>query len=192
MKFLMFNVVVIGALAYLAIGPGGAGFFKSHQAGPAPLAAKPPVSKPVVSKDEIAAKAKEMYDRVYAKRMREAEKFFSMVEKEITEDETNIIAAADAKPVAPEIAPAPAPEPAPTSEPGQNAPVLTAAKEVKVVAVHKAPAAAAPVGTGKAIVTAQKSVPAAAPKFMTPRQRARELNRLVRDMEIFFADKLTN
>ena len=26
MKFLMFNVVVIGALAYLAIGPGGAGF----------------------------------------------------------------------------------------------------------------------------------------------------------------------
>ena len=111
MKFLMFNVVVIGALAYLAVGPGGAGFFKSDQAGPAPLAAKPPVSKPVVSKDEIADKAKEMYDRVYAKRMREAEKFFSMVEKEITEDETKIIAAADAKPVAPEIALAPAPEP---------------------------------------------------------------------------------
>ena len=45
-------------------------------------------------------------------------------------------------------------------------------------------------GTGKAIVTAQKT--ANAPKFMTPRQRARELNRLVQDMEIFFADKLTN
>ena len=81
MKFLMFNVVVIGALAYLAVGPGGADFFKSDQADPAPVASKPAISKPSVSKDEIAAKAKEMYDNVYAKRMAEAEKFFSMVEE---------------------------------------------------------------------------------------------------------------
>ena len=40
MKFLMFNVVVIGALAYLAVGPGGADFFKTDTAIVAPVAAK--------------------------------------------------------------------------------------------------------------------------------------------------------
>ena len=181
MKFLIFNGVVIGALAYLAIGPGGADFFKTDTVIPAPVAAKR-----AISKDEIAAKAQELYEQVYAKRMIEAEKFFSMVDKEITADGTKIIAAAVPKPVTPEIAPAPKPAPV------KKAPVLTATKDVKVVAVHKAPPPAAPVGTGKAIDTAQKTEPAPAPKFMTPRQRARELNRLVQDMEIFFADKLTN
>jgi hypothetical protein len=186
MKFLMFNVVVIGAIAYLAIGPGGADFFKSDQADPAPIAAKPAISKPDVSADEIAAKAKALYDNVYAKRMADAEKFFSMVDKEITEDETRMIAEAEPKPVQPAVTPAPKPPPV------EKAPVLTAAKEVQVVAVHKAPPPAAPVGTGKAIVAAQNAEPAVAPKFMTPRQRARELNRLVRDMEVFFTDKLSN
>lgn len=185
MKFLMFNVVVIGALAYLAVGPGGADFFKTDTAVPAPVTAKP-----AISKDQIAAKAKELYEQVYAKRMNEAEKFFSMVEKETAEDETRTVAAAEPKPAVQEAVPAPRPAPQ------KKAPVLTAAKEVAVVAVHKAPPPARPVGTGKAIVTAQNTVqktePAAAPKFMTPRQRARELNRLVQDMEVFFADKLTN
>ena len=62
MKFLMFNVVVIGALAYLAVGPGGADFFKTDTAVPVP----------VVSKEDIAAKAKELYEQVYAERMNEA------------------------------------------------------------------------------------------------------------------------
>ena len=176
MKFLMFNVVVIGALAYLAVGPGGADFFKTDTAVPVP----------VVSKEDIAAKAKELYEQVYAERMNEAEKFFSMVDKEVTDDETDTIVAADPKPATQEAAPAPRPAPV------KKAPVLTAAKEIPVVAVHKAPPPAAPVGTGKVIVTAQKMEPAPAPKFMTPRQRARELNRLVQDMEIFFADKLAN
>ena len=185
MKFLMFNSVVIGALAYLAVGPSGADFFKTDTAIPAPVAAKP-----AVSKDEIAAQAKQLYEEVYAKRMNDAEKFFSMVETELAEDETKMIAAAEPKPVVQEAVPAPNPKPV------KKAPVLTAAKEVQVVAVHKAPPSARPVGTGKAIVTAeatpQKAAPAPAPKFMAPRQRARELNRLVQDMEIFFADKLTN
>jgi hypothetical protein len=176
MKFLMFNVVVIGALAYLAIGPGGADFFKTDTV----------IAAPVAAKEDIAAKAKQLYDEVYAKRMNEAEKFFSMVDNEFTEDEPKKIAAAEPKPAVQEAAPAPKPAPV------KKAPVLTAAKEVQVVAVHKAPPPAAPIGTGKAIVTAQKTATAPAPKFMTPRQRARELNRLVQDMEIFFADKLTN
>ncbi|MBT3532649.1 MAG: hypothetical protein HOB37_18625 [Rhodospirillaceae bacterium] len=176
MKFLMFNVVVIGALAYLVVGPGGADFFKSDTAQPVPVAAK----------EDIAAKAKALYDEVYAKRMNEAEKFFSMVDKETPEDETKRVAAAEPKPAVQEAVPAPNPKPV------KKAPVLTAAKEIPVVAVHKAPPPAQPVGTGKAIVTASKTEPAPAPKFMTPRQRARELNRLVQDMEIFFADKLAN
>lgn len=185
MKFLMFNVVVIGALAYLAVGPGGADFFKTDTAVPAPVAAKP-----ALPKDEIAAKAKELYEQVYAKRMNEAKKFFSMVDKEITDDETEPIAAAEPKTVVQEAVPTPRPAPV------KKAPVLTAAKEVQLVAVHKAPPPSQPVGTGKAIVTAeatpQTTEAAPAPKFMTPRQRARELNRLVQDMEIFFADKLAN
>jgi hypothetical protein len=184
MKFLIFNVVVIGALAYLAVGPGGADFFKNDAAAPAP----------VVAKEDIAAKAKQLYDEVYAKRMNEAEKFFSMVDTEFTGDETKMIAAAEPKPAVQEVAPAPKPEPV------KKAPVLTVAKEVQVVVVHKAPPPTAPVGTGKAIVTAQNSAhktaaktePTPAPKFMTPRQRARELNRLVQDMEIFFAEKLAD
>jgi hypothetical protein len=174
MKFLMFNVVVIGALAYLVVGPGVADYFKTDTAQPVPVAAK----------EDIAAKAKELYDAVYAKRMIEAEKFFSMVDDEFNHAETKTVAAAEPKPTAQEAVPAPRPAPV------KKAPVLTAAKEIPVVAVHKAPPPATPIGTGKAIVTAQKT--ATAPKFMTPRQRARELNRLVQDMEIFFADKLAN
>ncbi len=185
MKFLMFNVVVIGALAYLAIGPAGGDFFKTDTAVPPPA-----VSKPRVSKDEIAAKAKEMYDNVYAKRIAEAEKFFSLVDKEIVENETKMTAAAKPRPTVQETALAPKPAPQ------KKVPILTAAKEVKVVVVRKAPPSAAPVGTGKVIVTdkvtAQKTERAQTPKFMTPRQRARELNRLVRDMEFFFVDKLSD
>ena len=54
MKFLIFNVVVIGALAYLAIGPGGADLFQSDQAGPAPVAAKPAISKPTAAKASLS------------------------------------------------------------------------------------------------------------------------------------------
>jgi hypothetical protein len=174
MKFLLFNVVVIGALAYLAINPNGMNFFASGSTDPA-LA---------VTKEEIAAKAKEMYEHVYAERLREAEKFFSIFDKEITEEASKTVA---------DTAPTPVKKPVPAetvSAPAQKAPALTETKEVQVVAIHKAPSPANPVGTGKAIVTAQKTQ--TKPTYMTPRQRARELNRLVRDMEIFFADKLTN
>ena len=185
MKFLMFNVVVIGALAYLVVGPGGIEFFREDAAVPAPVAAKSPVPAPKASEEEIAAKAKELYETVYAKRMKEVETFFSMVDAEINENENEITAGV-------------APKPKPALE--KKAPVLPAAKEVDVVAVHKPPPPANPVGNGKPMVTAQadagpafqKAEPEPAPKFMTPRQRARELNRLARDMQIFSTGKLTD
>ena len=57
-------------------------------------------------------------------------------------------------------------------------PVVTAAKARRTPSVFKAPAPEVEV--------------AEQPKFMTPQQRRRELNKLAHEMELMFADKLAN
>lgn len=73
-------------------------------------------------------------------------------------------------------------DPQPTPK---KAPPLLAEREVKVPIVNLPPQSK-PASKAEAIKEAKK----ADPKFMTPRQRRRELNRLAHDMEMMFADKL--
>jgi hypothetical protein len=89
----------------------------------------------------------------------------------------------------PPVAMQPAGPASPAPEPVIEAmPPIADVVEVRTLPVRAVPPPAS-VESGNR--TAAAGVTEAAPKFMSPKERWRELNRLARDMELMFADKVT-
>ena len=162
MKFLLFNLIVAGALVYL------------FGAGPVTNAVTDGVAVVAKITDKLVDKAKDIGGRgESAAPPAQAKPARKKVPKKVTAAPRS---PAVVKPVVP--APAPAAQGAPERKAANLAPIIEAV-DVRTLPVHAAPSPA---------ITEAK---AKAAKFMTPKQRWRELNRLAHDMELMYADKVT-
>ena len=164
MKFLVFNLAVIGAIGFLVF----------HNNDPAVSETARPVQ---------TAKPAEAMDPVFE---------VKQAAKAAVIDIKKLVAAEMKKIDAESAAAAPVPEPATESQP--------VVRDVAERPVHRTPHFDPAKDKANRTATFQpvKAKPAAVGgdageevKFMTSKQRRRELNRLARDMELMFADKLT-
>ncbi|MEQ9327684.1 MAG: hypothetical protein RJQ21_10365 [Rhodospirillales bacterium] len=166
MRYILFNLVVFCALAYLATGSGTDP--RDWLAGllPGQAAEVPAMPVPVSERRPVADAGRER----------------------------PAAATADPAPVPPAAAVAPAPAPTPPAVAAAPAPVETAASLPSRL-VPELREAAVPPGQespSQAVIGTDVPTPPEAPAFMTRADRRRELDRLIQDMEGRFIDRLGN
>jgi hypothetical protein len=170
MKFLLFNVIVAGALVYL------------FGAGPVKQVATEGVAVAVDFTDKAVEALRQNGLAVLAEKPASSRETFK--KERMPELQSKFVNVKTAPATTP-AAKTPSASPSPVIEVRETKPTplppIVEVVEVRTSPVHKMP-------IEKKV---SSGVPQAnAPQFMTPRQRWRELNRLAYDMEVMFADKM--
>jgi hypothetical protein len=170
MKFLLFNVIVAGALVYLF----GAGPVKQIATEGAAVAVDlTDKAVEALRQDGLAVVAgKPASFREPSKKERMAELQRKFVNVQTTPAATPEVKTTATPP--PSVIEVRETKPTPL-------PPIAEAVEVRTAPVHKVP-------VEKKVASSAPKIEA--PQFMTPKQRWRELNRLAHDMEVMFADKM--
>ena len=169
MKFLFFNLAVIGALAYLALKPS-----PHPESTPAdPLQASTPIDQAKAAIEEVKRAAREASQDI----------------KQLVASEIRKVGDSSQKTKTPENDIDP--------KSGNQVGLQTAPQKVATRTVHKAPqynASRVPAEPTRPDDTANNAPVSTEEdeetKFMTARERSRELNRLAREMELIFVEKL--